>query len=35
MNDLTVTCVECRRVFDLTNEADAAELYAGHDCEAD
>lgn len=26
-------CVECRRVFDLYNENDAAEWYYGHDCE--
>ena len=26
------TCVECDRVFDLTNEDDAAEFYYGHDC---
>lgn len=27
------TCPECGRVFDLTDETDAAEWYAGHDCE--
>lgn len=30
----TRTCVECGRVFDLTDETDAAELAYGHDCEA-
>jgi DNA-directed RNA polymerase subunit RPC12/RpoP len=29
----TVTCVECGRIFDLTNEDDAQEYYYGHDCE--
>ena len=28
-----VTCRECKRVFDLMDETDAAEWYAGHDCE--
>lgn len=27
-------CVECERVFDLTDEDDADEFYNGHDCEA-
>lgn len=27
-------CVECERVFDLTNDDDAAEWVYGHDCEA-
>jgi hypothetical protein len=27
-------CVECSRVFDLTNTDDAAEWFYGHDCEA-
>ena len=27
-------CVECGRIFDLLNEADAEEWYYGHDCEA-
>lgn len=26
-------CVECGRVFDLTNEDDASEWAYGHDCE--
>jgi hypothetical protein len=26
-------CVECGRVFDLTNDDDAAEWVYGHDCE--
>lgn len=26
-------CVECERVFDLTNEVDADEWAYGHDCE--
>lgn len=29
-----VRCVECRRSFDLLDAQDAAEWYAGHDCEA-
>lgn len=28
-----VRCVECGRVFDITDEADAAEWHYGHDCE--
>lgn len=31
---ITKTCDECGRVFDLTDENDAAEFYEGHDCEA-
>ena len=27
-------CVECDRVFDLTEETDSAEWHYGHDCEA-
>lgn len=27
-------CVECQRVFDLTDEEQASEWYYGHDCEA-
>jgi hypothetical protein len=30
---MTVTCVECGRVFDLLDETDAQEWYYGHDCE--
>ena len=26
-------CVECDRVFDLLDEAEAEEWYYGHDCE--
>lgn len=26
-------CVECGRVFDLTNSDEAEEWYYGHDCE--
>mgnify|MGYP006271892315 CR=1 FL=1 len=26
-------CVECERVFDLSNEDDWDEWYYGHDCE--
>ena len=26
-------CEECGRVFDLMDEEDASEYYAGHDCE--
>lgn len=29
----TRKCVECGRVFDLTNDDDAAEWVYGHDCE--
>jgi hypothetical protein len=29
-----VRCVECERVFDLTDEDDAGEWFYGHDCEA-
>lgn len=28
-----MTCEECGRVFDLTDEDDASEWYYGHDCE--
>lgn len=35
MFELKRTCPECGRVFDLTNEDDAAEWHYGHDCEAD
>jgi hypothetical protein len=28
-------CVECGRVFDLANDADASEWFAGHDCEVE
>lgn len=27
-------CVECSRVFDLLDEVEAEEWFAGHDCEA-
>lgn len=27
-------CVECGRVFDLSDETDAQEWHYGHDCEA-
>jgi hypothetical protein len=26
-------CVECGRMFDLTDEEDANEYFNGHDCE--
>jgi hypothetical protein len=26
-------CPECKRVFNLLDEEDAAEYYEGHDCE--
>ena len=29
----TRVCVECERIFDLTDATDAAEWYYGHDCE--
>jgi hypothetical protein len=28
-------CVECGRVFDLSDEDDAEEWFYGHDCEVD
>lgn len=28
-------CVECGRVFDLTDDTEADEWYNGHDCEAE
>jgi hypothetical protein len=28
-------CVECGRVFDLFDEAEAEEYYNGHDCESE
>jgi hypothetical protein len=28
------TCMECGRVFDLTDQTDSDEWYYGHDCEA-
>jgi hypothetical protein len=28
------TCVECERVFDMTNTVDSNEWSFGHDCEA-
>ena len=31
---LRVQCVECERVFDLTDEDEAGEWHYGHDCEA-
>lgn len=31
--NLSATCPECGRVFDLTDEDDAAEWQFGHDCE--
>ena len=30
---MVVTCPECKRVFDLLDETDAAEWACGHDCE--
>jgi len=30
---MSATCIECGKQFDLLNEADAAELVCGHDCE--
>jgi hypothetical protein len=29
----TTTCLECDRVFDLTNLTDSSEWHYGHDCE--
>lgn len=31
---MRVTCAECGRVFDLTDETDQQEWSYGHDCEA-
>jgi len=31
--NLLTKCVECGRVFDLTDDTDAAEAAYGHDCE--
>ncbi len=28
-----MVCTECGREFDLTDEAETAEWYYGHDCE--
>ena len=30
---MVATCNECGRVFDLSDETDAAEWHYGHDCE--
>lgn len=30
---MSLKCVECARIFDLTNESDSQEWYFGHDCE--
>lgn len=30
---ITAICLECQRVFDLTDETDNAEYHYGHDCE--
>lgn len=30
---MTAQCRECERIFDLTDEDDAAEWFYGHDCE--
>ena len=32
--DMTTTCPECDRVFDLLDPEDAAQFAYGHDCEA-
>lgn len=35
MKDYTMAqCLECDRVFDLTDEDEASEFHYGHDCEA-
>lgn len=26
-------CAECERTFDMSNDNDASEWFAGHDCE--
>lgn len=33
LDTMTAQCVECDRIFDLTDEDDAAEWSYGHDCE--
>ena len=33
--NLKAKCVECDRVFDLTDENDANEWHYGHDCEGE
>jgi DNA-directed RNA polymerase subunit RPC12/RpoP len=30
-----VKCVECERIFDLTDETDSADWAYGHDCEVE
>jgi len=32
--NMKLTCMECGRIFDLTNRDDAIDYYYGHDCEA-
>ena len=34
MPSFKTKCVECERVFDLMNDADAKQFFYGHDCEA-
>ena len=31
--DWIISCAECGRTFDLTDEQDGEEYAAGHDCE--
>ena len=31
---MSATCVECGRIFDLSDPLDSAELTIGHDCES-
>ena len=31
--NMTATCPECQRVFDLLDDDDANEWHYGHDCE--
>lgn len=28
-----IQCIECNRLFDLSDQTDALEWYFGHDCE--
>lgn len=35
MKVLKVSCVECGREFDLSDEDQASEYYYGHDCEVE
>jgi hypothetical protein len=34
-DNYSAVCSECKRIFDLNDELEADEWYAGHDCEVD